>query len=517
MNDEFINKWVDLEKNYVKRLIKKIVRKMMAPIIREMVAIINTLEKSKEEIKTIAQSTKENARKLDGVIETAERNKQEIETLVQNVIMITQGIEDSARKLDRVVETAERNKQDIEENKMSIKNKKIWQEQQWKKIEERNSRYENDQRDKLGAIARELTEVYWSSIDFRNACQENKQKTIICPICGCEAQEDTLEKKETDCIFGGGHLIRHVCPQCGGIFGPAKFSDRPKKAMDDDYVINYIGYNEADSTAGEIETFMMLHPNKDGIYLNYGCGVWADTITRLNEDGYHVYGYEPYASDIDNPYLISDIKQLSKMRFDGIFSHDLLEHLMNPVDELRFMKSILRSPTAKMAHSTACYEYKFEYTRFHTCFYTGKAVQYLCEKTGLKVVDYKDDGAAKDFICYVFGVRDEMISIRNYMHSKQGNEMEFVADGEDGVIFGPYLNLLAGSYRIFLAVDYCETEKAAEMMVTANLGQTILSSFSVPDGKSEIRLNLMADEENVEFVFRTKNSQKVILKDIGFL
>lgn len=94
------------------------------------------------------------------------------------------------------------------------------------------------------------------------------------------------------------------------------------------------------------------------------------------------------------------------MKFDGIFSHDLLEHLKHPAEELRFMKTLLRNSDCKMAHCTACYRYKYEYTRFHTCFYTGNAVDYLCDRAGVEVTEYKDDGAATDFICYVFGIKE---------------------------------------------------------------------------------------------------------------
>ena len=66
------------------------------------------------------------------------------------------------------------------------------------------------------------------------------------------------------------------------------------------------------------------------------------------------------------------------------FSNDLIEHLQNPVEELCFMKSLLK-PDGKMYHATGCYEYAFEYTRFHLFFFLGRSLQLLAQKSGLEV------------------------------------------------------------------------------------------------------------------------------------
>ena len=71
------------------------------------------------------------------------------------------------------------------------------------------------------------------------------------------------------------------------------------------------------------------------------------------------------------------------MRFDGIMSHNVIEHFQDPVTELRHMASLLRDKDSVMAHATGCYEYRYEYTRFHTFFYTGRSAAVLAEKAGL--------------------------------------------------------------------------------------------------------------------------------------
>ena len=65
------------------------------------------------------------------------------------------------------------------------------------------------------------------------------------------------------------------------------------------------------------------------------------------------------------------------------------------------MKSLLKNSESLLAHSTACYEYKYEFTIFHVHFYTGKSLNYLLNDTGLSIAGhYKDTNSEYD--CYVF-------------------------------------------------------------------------------------------------------------------
>ena len=74
------------------------------------------------------------------------------------------------------------------------------------------------------------------------------------------------------------------------------------------------------------------------------------------------------------------------MKFDGVFSNNVLEHLPDPVSELKFMKSLLRDEkTDLMAHATPCFEYAYEYTRFHLVFYTGGSIASVARQIGSSV------------------------------------------------------------------------------------------------------------------------------------
>jgi len=164
-----------------------------------------------------------------------------------------------------------------------------------------------------------------------------------------------------------------------------------KEAFDIDYSQHYSIFSEGDTTEDEKFSFYQLNPEKDKCYLNYGCGSWSRTIEELRTDGYDVYGYDPYSCKIDRTYMIKSLDKLREMRFDGIFSNNVLEHLIDPIDTFSLFKHLLRDNTSKMVHSTPCYEYLYEYTRFHLFFYTGKSLQVLCDHVGLEAYGRYDE------------------------------------------------------------------------------------------------------------------------------
>jgi len=96
---------------------------------------------------------------------------------------------------------------------------------------------------------------------------------------------------------------------------------------------------------------------------------------------------------------------VSKLKFDGIFSHDVLEHLRYPVKTFELFAKLL-NPGGKMAHATACYKYVYEYTRFHLVFYTGNAVEELCKRTQFRVIQKIEDNDIL-FYNYLFEFAEE--------------------------------------------------------------------------------------------------------------
>lgn len=222
----------------------------------------------------------------------------------------------------------------------------------------------------------------WQVVDALDSLLFPCGTVAKCPICGYSAAKETFAVKTSECIFGGGRLERYVCPECGAIFGPLKMMALSDTQLAEEYKQSYSVYSESDCTMLEKMAFEALHPEKGKKYLNYGAGAWNRTTKDLRAEGYDVYDFEPYAPAESNPWVIRSIDELRKQKFDGIFSNDLIEHLRNPVEDLKAMKKLLK-PGAGMVHCSGCYEYAFEYTRFHLFFLTGGSLERLCEETGL--------------------------------------------------------------------------------------------------------------------------------------
>ena len=222
----------------------------------------------------------------------------------------------------------------------------------------------------------------WQVLDALDGLLFPPSTPVKCLVCGHEAPKSTYETRISECIFGGGRLERFVCPECGCVFGPLKMMALTPNQLAAEYVQNYSVYRETDCTFLERPTFMALKPTKNGVYLNYGAGAWNHTTVELREAGYTVYDFEPYAPTGDRPWVIRSKDELGKMKFDGIFSNDLIEHFQHPVESLLEMKKLLK-PGGVMAHTTGCYDYEYEYTRFHYAFFLGKSLSILSNRIGM--------------------------------------------------------------------------------------------------------------------------------------
>ena len=205
---------------------------------------------------------------------------------------------------------------------------------------------------------------------------------MICPIC--QYQGDTFGILESDCLFLpidglDQHLVRHKCPDCGVIFGTQQMLNLSKEKLGEAYQKVFdSGYRDGDeaSIMREVANLLALSPNPNGIYLNWGSQI-SPAGNKAKELGYTLLNYDPFMK-IDT----LSKEKINEIKFDGIISHNLLEHLQDPISELRLMKSLLK-PGASMVHSTPCYKYCYEFTKFHLFFFEGKSLDIICEKAGL--------------------------------------------------------------------------------------------------------------------------------------
>ena len=254
--------------------------------------------------------------------------------------------------------------------------------------------------DVLRDVIRHQISIKWDLVDqIEKANSVTEKAQMICPLCNYSGIYEQFSIFMTHCIFGGGQLKRFQCPECDVIFGANKMLALNAKELSQDYESHYKVYQEGDTTDAEIRAFNLLKPKKNGIYLNYGAGALLKSVQILRRQGWNVFAYEPcsYAT-CEHNYLIRNKDDLIKFKFDGIFSNNVLEHIRQPIEEFEFMKSILK-PNSKMSIATPCYEYLYEYTRFHLFFYLGRSKNLLAKKTGLVISDFLVDN---EFMCAVY-------------------------------------------------------------------------------------------------------------------
>jgi lipopolysaccharide transport system ATP-binding protein len=239
-------------------------------------------------------------------------------------------------------------------------------------------------------IASYMMRSHWRLVDKLER-MDHEPENLSCALCSSIHPLEKFAVKESRCIFHGGRLRRYVCPSCGVTFGPLKMFDLDETMVDLEYRNLYRVYSEGDTTEYEKRSFFNLQPEKAGRYLNFGCGgEWSKSIQQLRDEGWDIIGFEPSAQNPTSNILRS-WDELEKHRFDGIFSHNVLEHLFDPCGTLRRLSGLLK-PEGGQVHSTACFEYKFEFTRFHVFFYTGNAMRYLAEKANMTIDEWEKDG-----------------------------------------------------------------------------------------------------------------------------
>ena len=140
--------------------------------------------------------------------------------------------------------------------------------------------------------------------------------------------------------------------------------------------------------------------DKGRLYLDWGCGgAWSRTISQLRREGWDVWGYEPSA-EAPGDFVVNQRSAIGA-QFDGIFSNNVIEHFRDPVGQFNDFHQLLK-PGGKMAHSSPCYEYSYEFTRFHTLFLLGKSPEILADRTGFQVTDRVKEG---EYINLVFSKR----------------------------------------------------------------------------------------------------------------
>ncbi len=257
-------------------------------------------------------------------------------------------------------------------------------------IEERLARLERH----VELVERFSSRSFWQALDkaYDSILLRAELKCIICDHRDGRSGYKVLV---AECQFGGGRLERYQCPRCDAVFGPMKYLDLAEEIVDLDYQILYSSYQESDSTHNEIRTFRALAPKPGGLFLNWGCGTWCRTIPTLRSEGFDVWGYEPSLPE-SRDFMVRTRGEISA-KFDGIFSNNVIEHFRDPIAQFNEFRGYLK-PGGKLAHSSPCYEYCYDFTRFHTLFLLGRSPHILAERTGFEAQQIDKDGEYVNFV-----------------------------------------------------------------------------------------------------------------------
>ncbi len=207
-------------------------------------------------------------------------------------------------------------------------------------------------------------------------------ETFLCPCCDASsfAANNTIIAK---CMFSDLNLPRNECQKCGGIFGPTQLMHCSAHELGELYKLLYNFYKEGASQPFQEKTFYLMNPSWKGEYLNYACGDWSKGASHLRNMGWNVFGYEPFQHSTE-PFIFTNKEQLKPAGFDGLISHNYLEHVQNP--RLFFAEcGQLLKPGSRMVHSGACFGYRYEVSPFHLFFATGESLHHLAQATGFRV------------------------------------------------------------------------------------------------------------------------------------
>lgn len=210
---------------------------------------------------------------------------------------------------------------------------------------------------------------------------------ITCPIC--KSSFDDLPTKHAKCQFlaiagVNQNLIRHQCSICDTIFGSQEMLNLSSEKLSKAYQNIYnSGHREGDTTDMELFLFENLQPQTNGTYLNWGAGT-NRTSNEIAKKGYRLLSYDPGIPPSVPGYITIDYAKT--LKFDGIISNNVLDHMQDPIGSMLFMKSLLKSDGV-MIHASDGFQYVIDYTKFHLYFFVGRSVQTISNAIDMQHIE----------------------------------------------------------------------------------------------------------------------------------
>jgi SAM-dependent methyltransferase len=200
---------------------------------------------------------------------------------------------------------------------------------------------------------------------------------MICKICSSITERIENIKKS---------IIYYKCKKCDFIFIDEESIYSPEKEE-----LRYLKHNNTLSNPGYVEMFenfiekyIVCYNNKIKSILDFGCGSVPVLAKLLKDRGFIV--------DIYDKYFFPEKEYLNK-RYDLIVLSEVIEHLKNPLKELKHLKGFLNKDgkfiIMTLFHTGNKNEflkwwYKEDFT--HISFFSQKTFKYLTKLLNMKLL-----------------------------------------------------------------------------------------------------------------------------------
>tara|TARA_Y100000310_G_scaffold169635_1_gene169822 strand:- start:3303 stop:4283 length:981 start_codon:yes stop_codon:yes gene_type:complete len=241
-----------------------------------------------------------------------------------------------------------------------------------------------------------------NSSDSEIVCKESIQKdntvrnldNVVCLRCGLVYNNPMPSDSDLREYYTGGHVKDHALVDGGFRSLISKLKQRKSKQSE----------RKARETISFIEPFV----SRNSSVLDIGCGVGA-YISRLQKYiGCNVFGVEPdeisaraaqeyYGLHRVYNMFFGEYLNIAKEKFDVIVLRHVFEHLKNPNQEIKRIKSLLKEDGFLYLVVPNAYDFlesrplKRVLEFGHIFSYTPYAISQILLKHGLKVVKYAHD------------------------------------------------------------------------------------------------------------------------------
>ena len=84
---------------------------------------------------------------------------------------------------------------------------------------------------------------------------------------------------------------------------------------------------------------------------------------------------------MDHPKFIKK----NTFKFDIVYTNNYIEHLIDPFNDLKKVIDLLKDD-GKLVIMSQCWEYCFDKTHYHTFYFLGKSLNYLCNELSINEI-----------------------------------------------------------------------------------------------------------------------------------